>query len=285
MGRAALGPAERQAIKRLLTSPKLEILPLRDVEAQLAAIPPDLPLTVTASPGKGLEASVALGERLRTGGREVVIHLAARMVADGAHLDRLLERMARAGLHRAFVVGGDADPPGEYPDAAALLRALGERGHHLVEIGIAGHPQGHPSIPGERLRAALAEKAADAQYVTTQLCFDVPALRAWVSAIRADGIRLPLEIGMPGAVDAARLLRISARIGVADAGRFVARHVGLVSRLLRPGGYRPDRLVDELAPLLADPDAGIRGLHVFTFNQLDQTEAWRRYYLADRTAD
>lgn len=275
-----LSPAEREAIGRLLAAPKLEILPLGGVETALATVPPELTLTVTASPGKGLEASVALGERLRADGRRVVIHLAARMVADRPHLDRLLDRMAVAGLDRAFVIGGDADPPGDYPDAAALLRELAERGHHLVEVGVAGYPQGHPNIPEERLRAALAEKAAYAHYVTTQLCFDVPALQAWIMARRAEGLRLPLEIGMPGAVDAARLLRISARIGVVDAGRFVARHRGLAGRLMRPGGYRPDRLVNQLAPLVADQDAGIRGLHVFTFNQLEQAEAWRRRYLA-----
>ena len=280
MARARLGAAEREALGRLVGSPKLEILPLAGVLPQLTALAAGETLSVTASPGKGLEASLDMAEALRRDGFGVAVHLAARMVADRAHLDRLLERMDAAGLDRAFVVGGDASPPGAYPDALSLLRAMADRGHHLVEIGIGCHPQGHPAISDDALLAALAEKAPFADYMTTQLCFDASALSAWIAARRRDGLSLPVDIGLPGAIDVPRLLRISLRIGVADAARFVTKQGGLLTRLLRPGGYRPDRLLHELAPTLADPAAGVRGLHLFTFNQVEQTAAWRRRFLA-----
>jgi len=279
MGRALSTP-EREALRRLLVAAKLEILPLRSVLAELKAIEPGATLAVTASPAKNLEDGVELGAQLRAAGHEVVIHLAARMVADRAHLGRLLSTMGEAGLDRAFVVGGDASPPGEYPDALALLRAMADGGHHLHEIGIGCYPEGHALIPDGRLQAALREKAPFADYMTTQLCFDAAALRDWLRARRAEGIALPVDIGMPGAVDTARLLRVSARIGVRTAGRFALKQRGLLGRLLRPGGYRPDGLLADLAPMLADPGAGVRGLHVYTFNQLERTAAWRRRYLA-----
>lgn len=278
MARRRLSPAEREVVARLVSDARLEVLPLRGLDEQLAVLRAGARLTVTASPAKGLEAGVAAGERLRAAGFEVTVHLAAKMVRDAAHLRALLDRMEAAGLDRAFVVGGDAARAGEYPDALALLGALESGGHHLTEIGIAGYPQGHPEIPDDALRSALAAKAAHAHYVTTQLCFDTDALAGWVAAVRRDGLSLPIEIGMPGAVDVARLVRVSARIGVTDAARFAGRQLGLVGRLLRPGGYRPDRLLEGLAPLLADPAAAIRGLHVYTFNQLDRTETWRRTY-------
>jgi methylenetetrahydrofolate reductase (NADPH) len=116
--------------------------------------------------------------------------------------------------------------------------------------------------------------------MTTQMSFNPQALGKWIAARRADGITMPVDIGMPGAVDTARLLRISTRIGVRTAGRFAVKQRGLLGRLLRIGGYRPDGLLIDLAPMLADPDAGIRGLHVFTFNQLERTATWRRGFLA-----
>lgn len=279
MRQALTGP-EREALGRLLKAAKLEILPFRSVLAEMPAIEPGATLAVTASPGKDLERSVEIGAELRTAGYAVVIHLAARMVADRAHLGRLLSAMREAGLDRAFVVGGDASPPGEYPDALALLRAMADAGHDLREIGIGCYPEGHALIPDDRLLSALREKAPFAHYMTTQLCFNAVAIREWVSARRAEGITVPVDIGMPGAVDTARLLRIAARIGVRAAGRFAMKQRGLVGRLLRPGGYRPDGLLADLAPMLADSDAGVRGLHVFTFNQLGRTAAWRRGYLA-----
>ncbi|HET7521574.1 MAG TPA: methylenetetrahydrofolate reductase [Candidatus Limnocylindria bacterium] len=280
MGRRRLEPAEREALARLLAAPKLEVLPLRGLDEQLDALPGGVTLALTASPGKGLEASLEVGERLRGRGFEVVIHLAARMVRDRPHRRALLARMRDSGLDRAFVVGGDEREPGTYPDALALLQDMAEAGHHLREIGITAYPQGHPHISDESLAAALASKAPYAQYMTTQLCFDAGALAAWVRRIRDAGITLPVDIGIPGDVEATRLLRISTRIGVADAARFVAKQGSLVTRLLRPGGYRPDGLLAGLAPTLADPEAGVRGLHVFTFNQVRQTEAWRRRALS-----
>ncbi len=276
----ALSGREREALARLLEAAKLEILPFRSVLGELPSIEPGSTLAVTASPGKGLERSVEIGAELRSAGYEVVVHLAARMVADNAHLGRLLGSMRDAGLDRAFVIGGDASPPGEYPDAVSLLRELADRDPHLSEIGIACHPQGHPSIPDDQLLAALRDKAPFADYMTTQLSFDPAALGEWVAGRRAEGITLPVDVGIPGAVDAARLLRVSARIGVRTAGRFALKQRGVLGRLIRPFGYRPDRLLVGLAPMLADPDVGIRGLHVFTFNQIGATAAWRSRFLA-----
>ena len=278
MARATLTPAEREALTRLLESPKLEILPLDGVLPQLAALERGATLSITASPAKGLNASLDMAELLRRDGFRVVMHLAARMITDRAHLDRLLERMDAAGVDQAFVIGGDASPAGAYPDALSLLRALAEREHHLREIGIGSYPQGHAVIADEALLAALAAKAPFADYMTTQLCFDPAATASWIRDRRREGLTLPVDIGLPGAIDVPRLLRISMRIGVTDAARFVSKQGGLLTRLLRPGGYRPDRLLHDLAPMLAEPAAGVRGLHVFTFNQVEQTEAWRRRF-------
>jgi methylenetetrahydrofolate reductase (NADPH) len=276
----ALSGSEREALRRLLAEAKLEILPFRSVFGELASIEPGTTLAVTASPGKGLERSVEIGAELRTDGYEVVVHLAARMVADRAHLGRLLASMRVAGLDRAFVIGGDASPAGEYPDALSLLRELAAMDHRLSETGIACHPEGHPAIPDDRLLAALRNKAPFADYMTTQMSFDPGALHGWLRARRAEGITLPVDVGIPGSVDVTRLLRITARIGVRTAGRFALKQRGVLGRLIRPLGYRPDRLLVGLAPMLADSEAGVRGLHVFTFNQVQATASWRGRFLA-----
>jgi methylenetetrahydrofolate reductase (NADPH) len=55
-------------------------------------------------------------------------------------------------------------------------------------------------------------------------------------------------------------------------------------RLVRPGAYRPDRLIRGLEPALADPERKLAGFHVFTFNDVAATEAWRRDRLDRLTA-
>ena len=90
--------------------------------------------------------------------------------------------------------------------------------------------------------------------MTTQLCFDAGAIVGWLTARRAEGLALPVEIGVPGVAPVHRLLAISARIGVRDTGRFLSKNVGLVGRIVRSGGfYRPDGLLRGLAPAAADP--------------------------------
>lgn len=279
--RGALDADARAAVGRIVSDPTFELLPLKSVDEQLPFLPWGVRISITASPAKAIEATVNLAARLVDGGFRVVPHLSARIIRDRAHLRDLVAVLAAAEIRRVFVVGGDAEVPGAYPDGLALLRDLHEIGHPFEELGVPCYPEGHASIPDAALLDALRAKAEFATYLTTQLCFNPGAIARWIDARRADGFTLPVEIGVPGVAPVHRLLAISAKIGVRDTGRFLTKNVGLVSRLVRSGGfYRPDGLLAGLAPSAADPGAGIRTIHLYTFNQVDSTEAWRRAYLA-----
>ena len=279
--RTRFGDSGRSALATVLAEPTFELLPLKNATDQQAALPPGARVSVTASPAKGLEATVALSVRLEGAGFRVVPHLSARMVRDEDHLKALLAPLADAGIDRAFVVGGDAEEPGTYPDGLSLLEAMTELGLAPTEIGIPCYPQGHAFIPDDKLLAALAAKARFASYMTTQLCFDAKAIGNWLAARRADGIELPVRIGIPGVAAIPKLIEISARIGVRDASRFVLKNTRFVGQLLASGGvYRPGGLLEKLSPLIANPAADVIGLHIYTFNQVAATEAWRREYIA-----
>ena len=279
--RTRLGDSGRSALATVLADPTFELLPLKNATDQQAALPPGARVSVTASPAKGLEATIGLCVRLEGAGFRVVPHLSARMVRDEDHLKALLAPLADAGIDRAFVVGGDAEEPGAFPDGLSLLEAMADLGLLPTEIGIPCYPQGHAFISDDKLLAALAAKARFASYMTTQLCFDAKAIGTWLAARRTDGIELPVRIGIPGVAAIPKLIEISARIGVRDASRFVLKNTRFVGQLLASGGvYRPSVLLEKLSPLVADPAADVIGLHIYTFNQVAATEAWRREYLA-----
>jgi methylenetetrahydrofolate reductase (NADPH) len=263
----------------LVADPTFEVLPLKSASDLLPLLPAGARVSVTASPSRGLDATIAFSETLAAAGFRALPHLAAHLVRDRAHLAGTLDRLQAAGIDAAFVAGGDADQIGPYADALSLLREMAELPWRPAEIGIGAYPQGHPTIPAPSLAAALAAKAPYATFMTTQLCFNVPALTAWLAARRAEGLVLPAVIGVPGAVEVHRLLRISARVGVTDASRYVRKNLPLVGRLLRPAGYRPDRLLAELAPVLGDPAMGVSGLHLYSFNEIASIESWRGPYL------
>jgi methylenetetrahydrofolate reductase (NADPH) len=63
--------------------------------------------------------------------------------------------------------------------------------------------------------------------------------------------------------------------------RFLAKNRGSILRMLRPGRYEPDLIVEPLARL----GEGLRmtGLHIFTFNQVEPTVAWHHEALSKVT--
>jgi methylenetetrahydrofolate reductase (NADPH) len=239
----------------------------------LAHVPRTVKVTVTASPTRGLDATLDVTEHLTAEGYQVVPHLSARLVRDGAHLDEIVARLHAVGVHDAFVPAGDATEPGQFEDAASLLRAL--RGRHLTQLGITGYPESHHFISDESTISAMFEKAPLATYIVSQICFDPATIDWWVGAVRERGTELPIWIGVPGIVDNAKLLRISMKIGLGESARFLRAHRAWLRRLMTRT-FSPEPLMRSLESLWEDPQANVPGLHVFTFNELERTERWRR---------
>jgi methylenetetrahydrofolate reductase (NADPH) len=281
---AGLTPQQTQALRALVASPKFELIPISSASEQAALLPPGATVTVTASPAKGLEATLDLAETLDAMGHRAIPHLSAHMVRDRAHLEDLLQRMADHGLRCVFVVGGDAKEPGAYHDGLSLLHAIDDAGRPFDEIGVPGYPEGHADISGGRLAEVLLEKQAFANYVTSQMCFDPMAILTWIRQLRAQGVVLPVHIGTPGVAELRKLMTISTRIGVADSARYLKKNRKMVGHLLSPGSFGPDALLEGLAPSLCEPDVDIEALHVFTFNQVGATVQWQQRMLAELDA-
>lgn len=269
------------AVRGALSHARYEVLPTASVEATVVeTVPLDIRMTVTSSATKGLDASLDLVERLRGHGYAVTPHLAARMVRDKQHLAELVDRLAGLGIDDVFVPAGDADPAvGDYPGSLELLRDLTELGRPFARVGITGYPETHPTIHDDLTVQAMWDKREHATYIVSNLCFDAAVIRRWVERLRRRGVMLPVLIGMPGPVERAKLLRVATKIGVGESARFLAKNASVFTRIASPGGYRPARLLDQLGPLFADPGALVEGVHLFTFNQVAETEAWRRELL------
>jgi methylenetetrahydrofolate reductase (NADPH) len=275
------GPS-RQALLAFLSSPRYEVLPTDDVEDRvLAVVPHDVTITVTASPRRGIEATIDLAERLGRQGYQVVPHISARLIRDDAHLREVLGRVAAIGRREIFVIAGDAkEPAGQFPDSVSLLTALMSEPHGMREIGVTGYPERHSFIDDDLTIQAMWDKRRIATYIVSNLCFDPRVVKKWIGRVRRRGVQLPIHIGLAGVADPAKLLRISTRIGVVDSARFLRGHSNWFLRMIQPGGYDPGRFTTGLLPDLALPDRKVAGLHVFTFNEIEPTERWRQETLA-----
>ena len=112
------------------------------------------------------------------------------------------------------------------------------------------------------------------------MCFDDQTLKAWLKQLRHRGITLPAWIGIPGSVARSALLQTSVRIGVGDSLRFLRKNTRVAARLLASANYSPDDLLSRLGPVFADHSLFIAGLHIYSFNQVEQSENWRQRALA-----
>jgi methylenetetrahydrofolate reductase (NADPH) len=252
---------------------RFEVLPFDEIVAEAARLPRAVRVSITCSPKHGPDRALEMAARLCHLGHSPTVHVAARMVRDRDHLDRLLAGMADAGVEDLFLIGGDVEEPvGEYSSAVELLALVADHPERPELIGVAGYPEGHPLISDEELERALRAKSRLADYVVTQMCFDAETLRGWVVREREQGMDLPVVIGMPGKVTRRKLLRMAARIGVGPSLDFLRKQKGLRAMLSRRS--TADRLFDGVVPLLDDPPLALAGFQYFTFNELLQTWEW-----------
>ena len=271
------------SVAQLLTSSRFEILPLDGIEEQVREhLPKDVKVTVTASPRKGLEATLDLSERLARSGYPVVPHLSARLVRDRAHLEDVLARLRDAGVRELFVPAGDATEPGQFHSAADLLAAMGEARTHFDRIGITGYPESHHLISDEETIRAMFEKSEMATDIVSQLCFEPETIDGWIQNVRERGTHLPIWIGLPGCVDYAKLARITMKIGMGESTRFLRHNRNVLGRLLTRQ-FKPSKLVEQLTPIVTNPDRGVAGFHLYTFNEVGSTERWRQRTLTRLT--
>ncbi|MQA11669.1 MAG: 5,10-methylenetetrahydrofolate reductase [Pseudonocardiaceae bacterium] len=271
------------AVRWLLDHPRYEVVPLPGVrEHVLDHLETGSTVPVTSAPARGVEPTIAVAETLAADGYNAVPHLAARSVRGEVHCKEILDRLAEAGVREVFVVGGDnPEPAGPYESGEQLLTTIHRLGHSFADIGVPAYPEGHPLLDDETLWRSLQAKQHDATYLVTQMCFDAKAIGRWVAEARTRGVSLPVLVGIPGVVRRRKLARMSVKIGVGQSARFLRKQSSAIWRLLRPGGYQPTSLVRDLARLPV-VGADIRSLHLYTFNQVENTATWVRTLAGQR---
>jgi len=273
-------------VRALLENPRFEVLPFKSFDDQITHLPDGATITITASPQLGIERTIEKTLMAAEEGFDVVPHIAARYVEDGEHITEITETLQEVGVTDIFVPGGDPEEPvGEFDSAYQLLAKMDELGLEFEGVGITGYPEGHPFISDETLASEMQKKAPHATYIATQLCYDADTILEWIARIRDDrDVDLPIQVGIPGVMNYAKLLSISREVGVGDSLKFLQKTQGIVDFIKQfigsRGKYTPDDLITGLAPHHDDERYNIAGLHMYTFNQVPETEGWREDMLA-----
>lgn len=272
--------AEAAAHRRDLTENfTFELIPLKSLQTQKEHLPAGAAVSVTCSPAKGIEETQRLTEEFLGAGFAAVPHFSARMVRDRIHTKELAGWCREVGVKKVFIVGGDAEEPGDYPDAVVFLSDLLDTDHGLDAIGVTAYPDGHSFISNDDLHWALHTKqrlldeAGVPGWCSTQMCFDPETIEAWLRAEREAGLTLPVHLGISGVVDKTKLITMGARLGIGQSLSYFKKNKAAIAKMMTSPSYDPNDLLVPLSE--ANLELGVEGVHMFTFNQVEATEAWR----------
>lgn len=222
---------------------------------------------------------------LRAAGLEPVPHVPARFVLTADVLNEWLGSYAgEAGVTRALVLGGGAATPnGEFDAAVQLMQTGLFVKHGITKLGMAGHPEGNPDIERKVGKAALLQALQDKQHwaldegieahIATQFLFEAGPVESWAKTLRAEGITLPIHVGVPGPATLKTLVKYAAVCGVGASAKFIRKQALNVTKLMSVN--KPDGLVAGLADLkFNQPELGITHAHLYPFGGFDRLFEW-----------
>lgn len=262
---------------------ELSVAALEQIPKASQLLPFGTSVYVPSPAKKGLHSNIGIVEALSAAGLEAVPHIAARKVKSRRQLRQYLLRVVQDyGVHRVLIIGGDvAQAAGPYADSSALLHddVLAEAG--ILEIGIAGYPEGHPKIPPRVLHADFDEKLELASRlglgieVITQFTFAPARIIEYCAALSHRAPEVPVYVGVAGPTQTAMLIRYARYCGVSASLRALADFGVKAVKLM--SHTDPDEQLTVLAQYCAMREAcNVIGIHVFSFGGFERSAAWMR---------
>ena len=235
--------------------------------------------------GTPIEDMVATAKRLAAEGYDVMPHFPARIIKDEATLRNWIAMyQGEADVEQALILaGGVTTPHGDYHSSMQLLEsgAFGDAG--FKRLHVAGHPEGNKDIDPDgamtNVDAALRWKqvfsdTSDAKMaIATQFCFEAKPVIDWANDLAANGITLPIHIGVAGPAKLQTLIKFSIACGVGASLRVLQRRAKDLTKLLLP--FSPNEFLAELAAHKAqNPQLKISHVHFFPLGGIKTNAKW-----------
>lgn len=100
---------------------------------------------------------------------------------------------------------------GDLHYATELVRFVRDQFGDKFTIAVAGSPEGHITCRSLEADISFLKQKQDegADYIMTQLCWDMDQFRYWMDAIRNAGITMPVDVGIMPVLDAAATINMS----------------------------------------------------------------------------
>ena len=227
------------------------------MKTDLSELPKVKDVYITMLPGNDYREVANKATELTKSGFNPIPHFPARSIKNQSELKDFANRCKDGGVKQALVIGGSAQPIGDFHCSLQLLETGLFEGW---KIGIAGHPDGSPDISDKDLEKAMNDKKPYADYIITQWCLDVEPISAFLSKQT-----LPVRVGITGPLKITSLLKFANIVGAKNSINFLKTNVTKALDLLKPRD--PNDIIEKLKDS-AD------NFHIYTFGGLKETNKW-----------
>lgn len=280
---AATG-AEAAEMESFLKGYSIEVMPrtAEKVEDFRAILPKGTRVYIAHIDGTPIEEMVATAKRIGAEGFDVMPHFPARIIKDRATLTDWVARYKDVGVSQGLLLaGGVPQPVGDFATSMQLLETGAFTG--FDRLNVAGHPEGNKDIDPDgsdkmvmeaaRWKSAFSERTDAQMAMATQFCFEAGPVIDWVNRLQAEGIKLPVHIGVAGPAKLQTLIKFAIACGVGASLRVLQKRAMDVTKLLLP--YEPTEFVADLAAHKAkNPGFGIEQVHFFPLGGIKTNAQW-----------
>ncbi|MGR3322346.1 MAG: methylenetetrahydrofolate reductase [Pseudooceanicola sp.] len=235
--------------------------------------------------GTEIDDMVATAARIAGQGFDVMPHFPARSIPDAATLaDWIARYQGEAGIDQALLLGGGiSEPRGDFDNSMQLMETglFDKAGYSRLLV--AGHPEGNRDIDADggeravmeaaRWKQAFSERTDATMAMATQFAFEAQPIIDWTDRLRAEGITLPVHVGIAGPAKLQTLIKFAIACGVGPSLKVLQKRAMDVTKLVLP--YTPaDVLADLAAHKAARPDSLIEQVHVFPLGGIKTAAQW-----------
>ena len=235
--------------------------------------------------GTPIEDMVATAKRLAAEGYDVMPHFPARIIKDEATLRNWIAMyQGEADIEQALLLaGGVTTPHGDYHSSMQLLESGAFGDARFKRLHVAGHPEGNKDIDPDggmtnvdaalRWKQAFSDTSDAKMAITTQFCFEAKPVIDWANDLAANGITLPIHIGVAGPAKLQTLIKFSIACGVGTSLRVLQRRAKDLTKLLLP--FSPNEFLAELAAhKVQNPQLNISHVHFFPLGGIKINAKW-----------
>jgi len=227
------------------------------MKTDLAELPKVKDVYIAMLPGNDYKEVAAKATELVNFGFNPVPHFPARSIKDLTELKDYVNRCKGGGVKQALVIGGSAQPIGDFHCSLQLFETGLFDGW---KIGIAGHPDGSPDISDKDLGKAMIDKKPYADYIVTQWLLNPDLISKFIAKQT-----LPVHVGITGPLKISSLLKFANIVGAKNSINFLKSNVTKALDLLKPRD--PNDIIEQLKDS-AD------NFHIYTFGGLKETNKW-----------